>query len=244
MRLLIALVLFATASAARAETAMIAVATNFLTVAEDLAADFANSSGHQIVLVGGATGKLAAQIANGAPFDAFLSADAATPERLVDSGLAEASSLFTFAIGRLLLWTSDPEVAPDPETILTAARHVAIANPNLAPYGLAAVQTIEHLGLGPLVADKIVQGENIGQTFALVHSGAAEAGFVAASSVMPEPPAGTIWPVPDEAHDPIRQDALLLAHGKENAAAIGFLAYLTSAQAKADIAAAGYGTWP
>ncbi|MCV2864905.1 molybdate ABC transporter substrate-binding protein [Albidovulum sediminicola] len=244
MRLVLALALHFAALPAWAETATVAVATNFLNVAQALGAAYATVSGQEIVLVGGATGKLAAQISNGAPFDLFLSADAAAPERLIAAGLAEAESRVTYATGDLVLWAPDTNLPAEPAAILAAARHVAIANPDLAPYGLAAAQAIDALGLAPLVAGKLVQGENIGQTFALVHTGAADAGFVAASATHPVAPAGTLWPVPDTLHDPIRQDAVLLAHGADNAAATGFLEYLASAEAKAVITAAGYGVLP
>ncbi|SPH18452.1 Molybdate-binding periplasmic protein [Defluviimonas aquaemixtae] len=243
MRLLLVLILLALP--ARAETALIAVATNFKPVAERLADAFEEETGHEIRLSTGATGKLAAQISLGAPFDAFLAADATTPATLEEMGAAVAGTRFTYSIGRLVLWSPDPDADfSDLARFFASAKHVAIANPELAPYGKAAMECIENLGFHDLLNNKIVRGENIGQAFALVHGGAADAGFVAASSLRPKPPGGAEWPVPEELHSPIRQDAVLLASGAENAAASAFLAYLRSPGAVALIESYGYGVAP
>jgi molybdate transport system substrate-binding protein len=226
----------------RAETALVAVAANFASVAEELVAAFAADSGHKVVLTTGSTGKLFAQISNGAPFDLFLSADAATPERL--HGLGHAAP-FPYAFGRLVLWV--PGVAPDtpPETALANARHIAIANPALAPYGIAATEALDAMGLTITTQPRIVMGGNIGQAFALVATGAAEAGFVAASALPADAQGldaqGLIWQVTQTLYAPIRQDAIVLTHGAENAAATGFAAYLQSPAAKAVIQNHGYG---
>jgi molybdate transport system substrate-binding protein len=234
----LALALALAATAARAESALVAVATNFRPVAEVLAADFKAASGHEITLTAGATAKLAAQIGAGAPFDAFLAADTATPARLAEAGLAEAATVFTYATGRLVLWSADPALdLSDPAAALAAARHVAIANPDLAPYGRAAMQAIDFMGLSDL-SDRLVTGENIGQAQVLVATGAADLGFVAASGLVD--PGGAAWPVPEGHHDPIRQDAVLLAHGRDNAAAAAFLAYLRSDAARRVIERFGY----
>lgn len=226
---------------AQADSATLAVATNFAPTAERLAAEFASETGHQIVVTGGATGKLYAQIGAGAPFDVFLSADQKTAEQLVADGLAVADSRFTYATGRLALWSADEaRDLSDPRAALRAANHVAIANPDLAPYGRAAVETIEALGLSADLQGKFVTGENIGQAQTMVASGAAELGFVAASALVGRDD-GTAWPVPADSHAALRQDAVLLIHGAGNAAAEGFLAYLAGAKAQQVIVGAGYG---
>lgn len=228
--------------AALADSATLAVATNFAPTAEKLAANFAEQSGHQITVTGGATGKLYAQIGAGAPFDAFLSADRKTAEKLVTDGLAVSGSRFTYATGRLALWSADPaRDLSDPKAALLSATHVAIANPDLAPYGKAAMETIEKLGLTADLKAKIVTGENIGQAQSMVASGAAELGFVAAPALVGGDE-GAAWPVPADSHAPLRQDAVLLTRGAGNAAAEGFLAYLAGPEAQKIITDAGYGT--
>ncbi len=240
MRCVLAAIFLVLAGAARADTVLVAVATNFRPVAEALAEGFAAETGHRAEISAAATGKLAAQIAAGAPFDVFLAADAATPERLVREGFADGGSIFTYAVGRLVLWSADPGLdLGDPAAALRAARHVAIANPDIAPYGKAAAQTIAFMHLQD-ISDRLVTGENIGQAYALVASRAAELGFVAASAVTD----GRGWTVPADHHDPIRQDAVLLTHGAGNPAATAFLAYLRSDAAIAVIGRFGYGTQP
>ncbi|MCB2116622.1 MAG: molybdate ABC transporter substrate-binding protein [Rhodobacteraceae bacterium] len=242
MRLALAAALLIAAAPALADSALIAVATNFRPVAEILAGNYAAVSGNTVEISAGATAKLAQQIGAGAPFDAFLSADAATPTRLAGEGAADPATQFTYATGRLALWTAAGGAdLTDPAGALTAARHVAIANPEVAPYGKAAMETIGTLGLSGL-GSKLVMGENIGQTQTLVASGAAEIGFVAASGLVGA--GGTSWLVPQEAHSPIRQDAILLIHGTGNAAATGFLAYLRSEAARQVIEDYGYAAAP
>ncbi|MDI3336054.1 molybdate ABC transporter substrate-binding protein [Defluviimonas aestuarii] len=238
MRLILTFALCLVTAAARAESALVAVATNFHPAAEELAEAFTAETGHDLRLTAGATGKLAAQIANGAPFDAFLSADTETPLRLAAEGHALADTGFTYATGALLLWSADPaRDLSDPAAAIEAARHVAIANPALAPYGKAAMQVIEKLHISTISADKIVTGENIGQAYALAASGAADIGFIAASAL---PATGTAWPVPQNLHDPILQDAILLAHGADNQAARAFLDWLHSDPARTIIRSHGY----
>jgi molybdate transport system substrate-binding protein len=232
---LIALVPFS----AMAESATIAVASNFATTAEQLAASYMAASGNDLSIVSGASGKLFAQITTGAPFDAFLSADQKTPLRLVEAGLGLPDSRFTYARGVLAVWTVQQDAdLSDPKAALLVARHVAIANPDLAPYGKAAKETIESLGISDAIAGQIVTGENIGQAQTMVASGAADLGFVAAPGTSSR--AGRYWIVPEAMHSPLLQDAVLLSHGKDNAAATGFLAYLRSPAARAAIADAGY----
>ncbi len=241
---LFALLLLAAASAVQAESAQVAVATNFAPTAEALARDYAAASGNEVTIIGGATGKLYAQIVAGAPFDAFLSADGATPARLAAEGHAILQSAFTYATGRLVLWSATAgQDLSDPSAALAQARHVAIANPELAPYGKAAVQALAELGFSADLEGRLVIGENIGQAYAMTATGAADLGFIAASALVGSAE-GSAWPVPQTLHDPIRQDAVLLMRGRDNAAAIGFLEYLAQPEARAVIAKAGYGTGP
>jgi molybdate transport system substrate-binding protein len=232
---------------ARAASALIAVAANFAEAAEVIAEDFAAATNHEVTLAAGSTGKLYAQITKGAPFDALLAADQARPRRLEAEGHAVAGSRFTYAEGRLVLWSPDAAmIGPDGAATLAAGDfdHLAIANPDLAPYGLAARQTLEHMGLRTPLRDKIVMGQNIGQAFSMVATGNAALGLVAGSYVASprNHAAGSKWAVPATYHDPIRQDAVLLAHGADNAAARAFLDYLKGADGRAVIARFGYGT--
>jgi molybdate transport system substrate-binding protein len=235
-----------TCGAAQAEEAIVAIAANFAEPMERLQAMFEEESGHTLTLVIGSTGKLYAQITNGAPFDVLLAADQERPARLVEEDQAVADSRFTYAVGRLALWSADPGLIGGGrgEAVLGGGDfgHLAIANPELAPYGKAAQQTLEALGLWDELSPKIVQGENIGQTFQMVATGNAELGFVALSYVLSERNAtpGSRWDVPVELHQPIRQDAVLLAHGADNPAAAGFLDFLRSPEAQAVIERFGY----
>lgn len=241
-RLFLGLCLCLAAGAARADEVLVAVAANFAVVLEALAPGFEAGTGHRLTATTGSTGKLYAQIVAGAPFDVLLSADQATPVRLGEEGAAAPSSRFTYATGELALWSADPaRLAPGiaPEAVLRSARSIALANPDLAPYGIAARETLQALGLWQDVQDQLVVGQNVGQTQALVATGAAEIGFVAASSLRGG--AGSRWQVPADLHAPIRQDAILLVHGLENAAAAAFLDYLRSDEARAIIARFGYG---
>ena len=239
LRRLVTLLALLLPTAALAETALVAVAANFATTVSRLAGDYAAASGDTVEVTTGSTGKLYAQIAAGAPFDAMLSADEATPERLAGEG---HGTPVPYANGLLALWVPGALPGADPARTLAggAVRHVAIANPDLAPYGRAAVAAIGAMGLGTVLQDRIVIGENVGQAHAMVASGAAEAGFVAASA-LDGAAKGLVWIVAPNLYPPIRQDAILLSHGKGNAAAEGFLAYLVSPAARRTIAAAGYG---
>jgi molybdate transport system substrate-binding protein len=240
--LILAVLLAAAGLSAQAETALIAVDTNFAGAAEQLAADYGAASGDTITITAGATGKLYAQITAGAPFDAFLSADMKTPAKLESEGTGVAGTAFPYATGTLVLWSPDTAAdLSDPTAALTKATHVAIANPDLAPYGAAAVQAIKKLGLLETLKDNIVTGENIGQAQTMVASGAAELGFVAASGLVGLAEPGASWPVPADLHAPLTQGAILLAHGAENTAAQGFLAYLASDAGQATLAGFGYG---
>ncbi|MEQ9316886.1 MAG: molybdate ABC transporter substrate-binding protein [Henriciella sp.] len=226
--------------------ARIAVAANFREAALALEENFEATSGYDISQAFGATGQLYAQIVNGAPFDAFLSADQDRPELLIKDGLAFEETRFTYAKGELVLWTANETMleGEDGPLILEGGdfRALAIANPDLAPYGVAAMETLASLGLADALSDRIVRGQSIGQTFAMVSTGGAEFGFVAASQVLTPfgIDAGSGWIVPAHLHSPIRQDAVLLSHGSENAASIAFLDYLQTAEARLLIERYGY----
>jgi len=227
----------ADANAGVSATAYVAVATNFKTTIDQLTGAFMAQQQHQLVVVSGSTGKLFNQIRQGAPFDLFLSADAQRASRLIDEGFAVQGSQLTYAVGRLALLGTQP----NPLTILKNNQflRLAVANPRLAPYGLAAAQTLEKLKLEQIPTDKIVTGENVGQAYAMVATGNADLGFVALSMIEPARQAHT-WIVPAEYHDPIRQDLVLLKRGQNNPAALAFLSFLSSSQAQMLIESAGY----
>ena len=229
---------------ARADEVQVAVAANFTAPMKAIVAEFEKLTGHKAQLSFGGTGKFYAQIKNGAPFQVFLSADDETPAKLEQEGLAEAGSRFTYAVGTLALWSARPDVVDDKGEVLSrgAFAHLALANPKLAPYGAAAMETLEKLGLAASLRAKFVQGENIAQTHQFVVSGNAELGFVALSQVMKDGRigAGSAWIVPAGMHRPIRQDAVILNPGRDKAAANALLRYLRGRRAQAIIRAHGY----
>ncbi len=229
---------------ARAETALIAVAANFSDAAREIEIAFEAGGLHQIELTTGATGKLYAQIKQGAPFDVFLSADQKTPQILMDENLAATEGAFTYAVGKLALYSNSATLLKNnygPKVLVEGDyRFLAIANPELAPYGAAADEIIKKLSLVDILQGRLVTGENIGQTFTMVQSGAAELGFVAYSQVLKEGKDGSFWLVQDNLYQPIRQDAVLLAHGKDNEAAKAFLAFLKTDAALAIMKTHGY----
>jgi len=246
-----AIVALAGVGAAAAPTAdrpvLVAVASNFAEVAAVLTPLFEAAYPYDLQLSVGSTGKLYAQAMAGAPYDVLLAADQARPIRLEDAGVAAPGSRFTYAIGRLTLWSPDPaRIGDDGPAALRApdVRFIAMANPALAPYGMAAREVLRALGLDRAVKDKLVMGQNIGQTFSMVATGNAELGFVALSAVVsPRNRApGSRWDVPQSLYAPIRQDAVLLTRDSPGAAA--FLAFLKSGPARAVIARFGYGLAP
>ena len=206
----------------------VAVASNFREPMLRIATDFENRTGHRPTLIFGSSGKFFAQISHGAPFDCFLSADQTKPAALVTAGLAVADSQFTYAMGAIALWSANPNRVDEKGRVLTVGgyRKLAIANPELAPYGVAAMDVLHHLNLTGSV--HLVQGENIAQTYQFVSSGNADIGFVALSQIMEggRLRSGSAWQVPAELYAPIRQDAVLLTLGKENPAAVSLLNYL------------------
>ncbi len=224
------------------DSATIAVATNFKTTLDQLETDFEARSGYTIETVSGSTGKLYAQIVNGAPYDLFLAADQARPERLVEDARAERRSRFTYAIGGLALWSPRrSDITPNTLDDMSISR-MAIANPDLAPYGLASVQLLERLDRRAPWQPKLVFGESVGQAFAFVSTGNAELGFVSAAQVLalPEDQRGSYWLVPRALHDPIAQDAVILNQGRANPAARAFMTYLQSPAAREIIWQSGY----
>ncbi|HAW62889.1 MAG TPA: molybdate ABC transporter substrate-binding protein [Pseudomonas sp.] len=244
VRHLCATLLFCLPLTAVADDIQVAVASNFTAPMQKIAAAFARHTGHRAVLAFGATGKFYAQIHNGAPFDILLSADDSTPQRLENDGIGIAGSRFTYAIGTLVLW-SPREGYVDPQGKVLSDRdfrHLAVANPKTAPYGAAAMATLDRMGQREKMRPRFVQGENIAQTHQFVASGNAELGFVALSQVIEDGRIGkgSGWVVPADQHTPIRQDALLLRHGEGNPAAQALLEYLRGETAKALIREYGY----
>jgi molybdate transport system substrate-binding protein len=229
---------------AQAAEVNVAVAANFTAPMQKIAAEFEHDTGHRALLSFGATGKFYAQIKNGAPFEVLLAADDETPDRLEKDGLAVSGSRFTYATGQLALWSARPGYVDDRGEVLKkgAFSHLAVANPRLAPYGAAAIETLTSLGLLARVESRFVQGENIGQTYQFVSTGNAELGFVALSQVYESGKikSGSAWIVPAGLHSPIRQDAQLLVRGKDNPAAAALLGFLKTGKARAVIQSCGY----
>lgn len=222
----------------------VAVAANFAGPMEALAAQFQKDTGHKAVVASGATGKFYAQIRNGAPFEVLLSADDETPARLEAEGQVVAKSRFTYAVGRLVLWSAKANYVDVAGAVLKTGdfKHLAIANPKTAPYGAAASAVIDKLGLSERLQPRLVQGENIAQAFQFASTGNAELGFVAQAQVWRDGKftAGSGWIVPATMHAPIRQDAALLTKGAKNPAAQALLDYLRTDKAKALIRTYGY----
>lgn len=227
-----------------ADEVRVAVAANFTHPMKAIAAGFEEDTGHTAELAFGSSGKFYAQIRNGAPFEVFLSADAAKPARLEKEGMTVPGSRFTYAVGTLVLWSTSPDLVDDRGAVLSGGQfeHLAIANPGLAPYGEAAMQTLEKLGIADRLAARIVKGENVAQTYQFTATGNAELGFVALSQVMKNGriTGGSAWIVPEDMHAPIRQDAVILARGADNAAAEALMRYLRSEKAAAIIRSYGY----
>ncbi|MGI9331034.1 MAG: molybdate ABC transporter substrate-binding protein [Gammaproteobacteria bacterium] len=228
-----------------AEQALIAVAANFSPVARELTAQFLASTGHRVTLATGSTGKLYAQIVNGAPFDVLLAADRRRPLLLENSGRGVAGSRRVYAIGRLSLWQPrDNALGEDAASVLRSGRFrsLAIANPQLAPYGEAARQTLAALGLTAPLSARIVMGENAAQAYALVASGNASLGLIATSQLRSAGSAisGHSWPVPASLHAPIIQELILLQQGAENPAAHAFVDYVLGPSGRQLIEAGGF----
>lgn len=229
---------------ALAEDVTVAVASNFTDPARDIARLFDNATGHQARLSFASTGMLFSQIGNGAPFDVFLAADNERPMKAETDDLAVPGTRFTYARGRLVLWSVTPAAFEDGEAFLKAMAfgRAAIANPRTAPYGLAARQVMEHLGVWETAERALVRGDNISQTFQFVATANVDVGFVAYSQVKAwKGERGTVWEIPEDYYTAINQQAVLLKRGRDNPAARAFLDFLKSAGAQRVIAAYGYG---
>ncbi|MAO55165.1 MAG: molybdate ABC transporter substrate-binding protein [Rhodospirillaceae bacterium] len=226
---------------ARAGEVKIAVAANFTQAAKDIALLFERETGHKVVLSFGSTGQIYTQIAKGAPFEVFLAADRARPQKAGTEGLGIEQTRFTYATGKIVLYSRNADLIEGPSTLKKDGfSKIAIANPVTAPYGAAAVQAMEKLGVYAALKDKIVQGNNIAQTHQFVQSGNAELGFVAFSQIATHDE-GSRWPVPQTLYTPIAQDAILLTVGKDNPAARAFLRFLGGPAANKVKEAFGYG---
>lgn len=243
-RLLLSIAAGFAAGSAFAGEVQVAVAANFTAPVQVIAADFEKDTGNKVVASYGATGQFYAQIKNGAPFEVFLSADDTTPAKLESEGMTVPGSRFTYAIGALALWSAKDGYVDANGDVLkkNEFRHLAIANPKTAPYGLAATQALDKLGLAQAIAPKIVEGQNISQTQQFIATGNAELGFVALSQIYKNGKitSGSAWMVPESLHEPIKQDAVILTKGKDNAAAKAFVEYLKGPKAAAVIKSFGY----
>lgn len=229
---------------AHADEVQVAVAANFTAPMKQIAAEFEQDTGHKAVLAFGATGKFYAQISNGAPFEVLLTADDETPVQLEKELLAAPNTRFTYAIGKLVLWSAKAGYIDGQGDILKKGdfKHLALANPKAAPYGAAAMEAMKKLGVLENIQPRIVQGENIAQTHQFVATGNAELGFVALSQVFKDGKvtSGSAWIVPAKLYAPIRQDAVVLAKGRNKPAATALMAYLKTDKARTIIKSYGY----
>jgi molybdate transport system substrate-binding protein len=230
------------AATAWAEDVQVAVAANFTKPMEKIAADFEKATGNKVVASFGATGKFVEQIKNGAPFQILVAADQKSPIKLEKEELAVSDSRYTYAIGKLVLWSAKPQFVDDKGTILKTSsdfQHLAIADPKVAPYGKAAMKVMEKMGVLDTLTPKIVQGDSIAQAKEFVSSGNAELGFVALSQVIKDN-SGSSWMVPQDLYSPLYQDVILLKTGEKSTAAKALMDYLRTAPAQAVIKDYGY----
>jgi len=236
-----AAVVIAAPCAAHAANTNVAVAANFTEPAKEIAQLFESKTGHKAILSFGATGQFYTQITQAAPFQVFLSADQSTPKKLVDDGLGLRDTLFTYAIGKLVLFSANANLVKGEQTLRDGQfNKIAIANPTTAPYGAAGVEVMKALGVYEMLTSKVVQGSNIAQTFQFVDTGNAEVGFVALSQVI-ERQSGSRWIVAQNLYTPIKQDAVVLKTGADNEAARAFVAFLKGPEALKVIEKFGYG---
>lgn len=245
-KILIGLLMMATSVIASAENVSVAVAANFKETLQEISANFQRATGHTVSISSEGSGKIVAQIKNGADYDIFLSADQAKPIKLEKEGGIVPGSRFTYAVGKLALWSATPGVVDSKGSILERGgyQHLAIADPKLAPYGLAATQVLQKYGLAEKITPWLVVGKNIGTTFSYVQTGNAEIGFVALSQIYKNGKlthGGSYWLVPSSYYKPIKQDAVLLPHGRNNAAAVALMKYLKSPAARKVMKSYGYG---
>ena len=245
-KLWIAAALLPGAGMVQADAVSVAVAANFSVPMKKISTEFEKTSGHKVALSFGSTGKFYAQVKAGAPFEVLLAADDETPGKMEQEGLAVKDSRFTYAIGKLALWSAKEAVVDSNGDILKRGdfEHLAVANPRLAPYGAAGVQTLQALDVYDAIAPKLVQGENIAQTYQFIATGNALLGFVALSQVIGEDgkaKSGSAWIVPQKYYTPIRQDAVLLDKGRDKTAAVELLKFLKTPYAARIIQSYGYG---
>ena len=240
----IALLCWLNAANVHADEVSVAVAANFLAPMKAIATEFEKDTRHHLLLSAASSGKFFVQIQNGAPFQVLLSADSEIPARLEQEGLAVAGSRFTYATGALVLWSVNPALVDIKGTVLSknSFAKLAIADPKLAPYGKAAMETLTAMGRLDAVRGKFVSGENIGQTYQFVASGNADLGFVALSQVMKDGRigSGSAWLVPESLYTPLRQDAVILTPGKHSEAARLFMNYLKGSKAREIMKSYGY----
>ena len=238
------LVLGLAAASVQADEVQVAVAANFAGPMQQIAAGFEKGTGHKALVSTGATGKFYAQIKNGAPFQVLLAADDETPAKIEAEGLGVKGSRFTYATGRLVLWSAKEDLVDQGGKVLESDRFnkIAIANPKLAPYGAAAVETMDKLGLAAALTPKLVTGESIGQTYNFIATGNAELGFVALAQVLDggKLKSGSMWVVPAKYHAPIIQDAVILKRAAANPAAKAWMALMRSPNAQDFIRSYGY----
>lgn len=226
-----------------AERALVAVAANFVPPFREIALEFEKSTGHRLQVAGGSSGNFYSQIKNGAPFDVFFSADMERPKLLEDEGLGIKDTRFTYAIGRLVLWSPNESLIKGEETLRSKQyKRLAMASPKTAPYGMAAMQAMQKLEIWDSVQTQVVMGESLGQTMGFIESGNAQLGFVALSQVL-DPKIkgkGGRWDVPNNLHEPIKQDVIMLTRAKDNLAAKALMEFIGSPQAKKIIERYGY----
>ena len=238
-------IMFAAVTPAFAEKVLVAVAANFAASFREVVMEFEKSTGHHVQVTAGSSGNFYSQIKNGAPFDVFFSADMERPKLLEEGGLGVTGTRFTYAIGRLVLWSPNADLVKGEETLYSKNyTRLAITNPKNAPYGLAAMQAMQKMRIWDKLQPQhiIIMGENIGQTMGIIESGNAQLGFVALSQIM-DPKIkgkGSRWDVPTHLHEPIQQDVILLTKGKDNAGAKALLEFMGGPQAKAIIERYGY----
>jgi molybdate transport system substrate-binding protein len=228
---------------AQADDISVAVAANFNAPMKLIAAEFEKDSGHRVVASYGSTGKFYAQIKNGAPFEILLAADDETPAKLVKENVGAAGSQFTYAVGKLVLWSAKPGLVDAAGAVLKKGdfAHLSLAEPKLAPYGAAGIETLKALGVYEAIAPKIVTAENITQAYQFIGSGNAELGFLALSQVLKDGKIeGSSWLVPAKLYTAIRQDAVVLEPGKGKAPVEALMKFLKGDKAKAIIKSFGY----
>ena len=244
LRFGLALLLLSLSAGSFAATTLVAVAANFTKPMTEIAAEFEKATGYGAKLSFGSTGKFVSQLENGGPFEVLLAADETGPQKLIQDGYAVAGSQFVYALGKLVLWSATPGYVDDQGKILSVGgfKHLALADPKLAPYGAAALEVLKNKGLLEKLKPLLVQGENIAQTYQFISTANAELGFVALSQVIENGKIanGSGWIIPGSDYAPIRQSAVLLKNGAENPAAQALLAYLKTAPALAIIQKYGY----